>query len=76
MPIYEYECEECGHKFEELQKVGARKLKLCLKCGRHKLRRVIDAPNVHFKGPGWTPQFGGMVNGGKDDESKYVKKAK
>jgi putative FmdB family regulatory protein len=66
MPIYEYECQVCGHRFEKLQKMSDRKLKKCFKCGMHELQRVIDIPNVHFKGPGWTPQFHGMVNGGEE----------
>ena len=53
MPIYEYECEKCGRRFEFLQKVGDEPKKVC-PCGEGgKLRRLISAPAIRFKGSGW-----------------------
>lgn len=65
MPIYEYKCEECGEARELMEKVTASRTKKCPKC-ECKMRRIFPSPNVHFKGPGWTPQFHGMVNGGEE----------
>jgi putative FmdB family regulatory protein len=52
MPIYEYQCADCGHRGEELQKMGARPLKKCPQCGG-KYEKQISAPSFQFKGSGW-----------------------
>lgn len=54
MPIYQYECEACNHAFEELQTMGAEKLKKCPECGKNKLVRLIGTgAGVIFKGSGF-----------------------
>ena len=52
MPLYEYECEACGHRFEKIQKFSDPPLEQCPKCGGavHKLQ---SAPAFQFKGSGW-----------------------
>ena len=53
MPTYEYECEKCGHKFEEFQSIMAEPLKKCPKCNG-KVRRLIGAGSgLIFKGSGF-----------------------
>ena len=52
MPIYEYECKKCGHRFEKIQKFSDPLETKCPKC-RGKLEQVITAPAVQFKGSGW-----------------------
>lgn len=52
MPIYEYECKKCGHRFEKIQKFSDPLETKCPKC-RGKLEQVISAPAVQFKGSGW-----------------------
>ena len=52
MPIYEYECESCMHRFEILQKFSDRPLKKCDKCGGP-VHKVLSAPGLVFKGTGW-----------------------
>ena len=54
MPIYEYECEKCGHVFEAIQKVDARPLRQCEreKC-KGKVHRLVSSPAIQFKGTGW-----------------------
>ena len=52
MPLYEYECEECGHRFEMLQKVADSPLKVCVKC-EGKVERLLSSPAIQFKGSGW-----------------------
>lgn len=51
MPLYEYECTKCGHRFEKIQKVSDRAPK-CVRCGG-KVRQLIHPPAVQFKGSGW-----------------------
>ena len=52
MPLYEYECQKCGHRFEKIQKFSDPLETKCPKCGG-KLEQVISAPAVQFKGSGW-----------------------
>ena len=72
MPLYEYECEAAGHRFEVIQKFSDAPIDKCRVCGSpvHKLQ---SAPAFHLKGTGWyatdyaksgsTPESKG---GGKD----------
>jgi putative FmdB family regulatory protein len=53
MPIYEYECKECGQRFEKMQPVTAEPLTECLNCGKGPVRRVFHPVGVIFKGSGW-----------------------
>jgi len=52
MPLYEYQCEPCGHRFEAIQKFSDRPLETCPKCGGP-VRKLIAAPAFQFKGSGW-----------------------
>ncbi|MDD5559948.1 FmdB family zinc ribbon protein [Candidatus Methylomirabilis sp.] len=52
MPIYEYECEVCQHRFEVIQKVSDRPIKKCVLC-QGKVYKVLSAPGLLFKGSGW-----------------------
>jgi len=52
VPLYEYECQECGHRFEILQKVADSPLKVCVKC-EGKVERLLSSPAIQFKGSGW-----------------------
>ena len=53
MPIYEYECEACGHKLDALQKMSEAHLKDCPACGKPALRKRVSAPRFRLKGGGW-----------------------
>ena len=53
MPIYEYECKECGHIFDALQKMSDDALTDCPDCGNPSLRKLLSAPNFRLKGGGW-----------------------
>ncbi len=53
MPIYEYQCEACGHKFEALQKISDAPLKDCPECGKPALNKLISAAGFRLKGGGW-----------------------
>ena len=52
MPIYEYECEACGRRSEAIQRLAEAHLTECEECGG-RVRRLISAPAVQFKGTGW-----------------------
>jgi putative FmdB family regulatory protein len=84
MPLYEYECKKCGHRFEKIQKFSDRMVKKCPECGGV-VEQMISAPAVQFKGSGWyvtdyakksgSSGSSGSSDGGskeskKDDKSK------
>lgn len=50
MPIYEYQCSACGHKFDEMQKFSDEPLKKCPSCKKKKLRRLVSPAGLIFKG--------------------------
>jgi putative FmdB family regulatory protein len=53
MPLYEYECESCGHRFERIhQKFSDPPVETCPKCGG-KVHKLISSPAIQFKGSGW-----------------------
>jgi putative FmdB family regulatory protein len=52
MPLYEYLCESCGRKVEALESFSGKRLSVCDRCGG-RLKRLISAPAVQFKGSGW-----------------------
>ena len=52
MPLYEYRCDQCGHRFEKIQKFDAEPETACPKCGGE-LHRPLTAPALQFKGAGW-----------------------
>jgi len=81
MPLYEYECKKCGHRFEKIQKFSDKMVKKCPECGGQ-VEQMISAPAVQFKGSGWyvtdyakKTSSGGASGSGdskdkKDDKSK------
>src|SRR5581483_5637402 len=52
MPLYEYECQKCHHRFERIQKFSDAPMKKCPDCGGT-VEQLISAPAVQFKGSGW-----------------------
>ena len=54
MPTYDYVCEGCNHRFEEIQSFSAEPLKICPACGEEKLRRLFGTgAAILFKGGGF-----------------------
>ena len=53
MPIYEYQCDACNHKFEILQKISDGVLTQCPSCKQEKLRKMVSAAAFRLKGGGW-----------------------
>jgi putative FmdB family regulatory protein len=52
MPLYEYECEACSHRFEVIRKFSDPPLEQCTKCGGV-VRKLLSSPAIQFKGSGW-----------------------
>jgi putative FmdB family regulatory protein len=53
MPLYEYECEACGKRFEIIQKFSDAPPDTCRVCGKGPVRRLMSSPAIQFKGTGW-----------------------
>jgi len=53
MPFYEYQCKNCGHTLEAMQKVNDSPLRKCPECGKSTLQRLMSAPVFRLKGAGW-----------------------
>ena len=70
MPLYEYECDENGHRFEVIQKFSDPPIEVCPTCGGH-VHKVISSPAFQFKGSGWyiTDYARKDSGGGKGSES-------
>jgi putative FmdB family regulatory protein len=52
MPLYEYECDACGGRFEVIQKFSET-TEQCRRCGKGPVRRLMSSPAIQFKGTGW-----------------------
>lgn len=53
MPIYEYQCQQCGHGLEALQKISDSALQDCPECGKPTLKKRVSAAAFRLKGGGW-----------------------
>ena len=53
MPIYEYQCNACGHTLEALQKIGEDALTDCPKCNQAALQKLVSSASFQLKGSGW-----------------------
>ena len=52
MPLYEYQCEACGHRFEVIQKFSDPPVETCPRCSGA-VRKLLSSPAIQFKGSGW-----------------------
>jgi len=53
MPIYEFQCNACGHRFDRLQKLSDPDPSTCLHCGAEQVQRQLSAPQFRLAGGGW-----------------------
>jgi putative FmdB family regulatory protein len=59
VPLYEYQCKKCKHKFEKIQKFSDQPVRKCPECGSP-VEKIMHAPAVQFKGSGWyVTDYGG-----------------
>jgi putative FmdB family regulatory protein len=52
MPLYEYECDSCGARFERIQKFSDPPVTVCPTCGGA-VRKLLSSPAIQFKGSGF-----------------------
>ena len=75
MPLYEYECDACQHRFEVIQKFSDPPIETCPACGST-VRKLLSSPAIQFKGSGWyitdyaRAGKGDAASGGKGDSPK------
>lgn len=77
MPLYEYRCENCGARFEKIEKFSDPPVAICEKCGGH-VERLISPPAIQFKGTGWyVTDYGGKSSGnGRSSSNQSEDKGK
>jgi putative FmdB family regulatory protein len=75
MPIYEYECTDCGNLIEVIQKIGARAPGRCEKCSG-KLKKKISRASFQLKGGGWYSDGYGKSGSSSSDSEDTSKKDK
>jgi putative FmdB family regulatory protein len=70
LPIYEYQCEKCGHEFEREQRITEDPVKTCPKCRAKKVRRLISRTAFVLKGGGWYSDLYASAKPGADGGEK------
>jgi putative FmdB family regulatory protein len=68
MPLYEYQCQDCGARYERIEHVSAMHDGVCPECGGV-AHRLVSAPALQFKGSGWYVTDYGKGNGGTPSTS-------
>lgn len=53
MPLYEYQCDACGNRFELIRRFSDPPVTVCPNCGAEQVRKLISSPAFQFKGSGW-----------------------
>lgn len=70
MPIYEYKCNACNHRFEKLRKITDEPLKDCPKCNQPAVTKLVSAAGFKLTGTGWyETDFKNKPKPGKSTES-------
>lgn len=76
MPLYEYQCDACGHRFEHIQKFSDPLLTVCPKC-RGAIRKLVSSAAIQFKGTGWyVTDYAKKDSGAEADKSSDGKDGK
>ncbi len=74
MPLYEYECDACGRRFEVILKSSDTTVETCTHCGKGPVHRQLSSPAIQFKGTGW--YVTDYAQKGKSDSSSTSASAK
>ena len=53
MPLYEYQCDSCGHRFEKIRQFSDPPLDVCPQCGKGPVTKLLSSPAIQFKGSGF-----------------------
>ena len=75
MPIYEYQCRRCEHRFELIQKFSDKPRKRCPECSGT-VDRLISPPAIRFKGSGWYVTDYANKKSDKEDKGEKASKNK
>ena len=76
MPLYEYECDACGRRFELIRKFSDPPVEVCTVCRKGPVRRLVSSPAIQFKGSGWyITDYSQKGKRGKSDSSTGDKPA-
>ena len=67
MPLYEYECDACGRRFEAIRKFSDPPLEVCRECGKGPIHKLLSSPAIQFKGSGF--YINDYAQKGKSDAS-------
>lgn len=70
MPTYDYQCKECGHRFDVFQSITAEPLKTCPECAGTLERLINGGAGLIFKGSGFYLTDYKKSNGEKGDKSE------
>ena len=74
MPLYEYECEACGQRFEVIRKFSDPPVDVCTVCGKGPVNRLQSSPAIQFKGSGWyITDYAKKGDAGKADKTSTEK---
>ena len=77
MPLYEYECKKCHHRFERIQQFSDKPVRRCPKCKTGRVEKLISSPAVHFKGTGWyVTDYGKGGSGGSSSSNESKSESK
>lgn len=69
MPIYEYSCPDCGHRFDVLQKFSDDPVRDCPSCKAQNVKKLISATSFVLKGGGWYKDHYGLKGGGSSESA-------
>ncbi|MBI3764102.1 MAG: zinc ribbon domain-containing protein [Chloroflexi bacterium] len=79
MPVYAYQCDNCGVQFERTQKFTDPPVTRCPECRKKTVRKLLASPSIVFKGSGWYATDHRSPSGqsriGKKDEAKSGEKS-
>jgi putative FmdB family regulatory protein len=67
MPLYEYQCDACGRRFEVIQKFSDSPADICRHCGKGPVHKLMSSPAIQFKGSGF--YINDYAQKGKSDSS-------
>lgn len=80
MPVYTYQCDNCGVRFERNQKFSDPPLTRCPECSKKTLRKIFTPVGIVFKGSGFyatdhrSPSGSARANGTKPESSEKTEK--
>jgi putative FmdB family regulatory protein len=75
VPIYEYECDQLGHRFEKWQSMQDEPIRTCPTCGAP-VHKIMHAAGIIFKGSGWYVTDNRKSSGATESTGTYKTETK